>query len=70
MTASKMHHHTQDEYIKDRTIKTVGEKTVLKQTLWFPTPGSVQWQARWDFEQPGLWKVALPVAGGLEIDDL
>jgi len=33
-------------------------------------PGIIQGQAGWDFEQRGVEGGALPIAGGLEVDDL
>ena len=44
---------------------------VAQRSCGCPLPGSVQSQAGWGFEQPGLVeRVPAPMAGGLELDDL
>ena len=43
---------------------------VARSSCGCPLPGRVQGQIGWDFEQPGLVEGSLPVAGGLELDNL
>jgi len=43
---------------------------VAQRSCGCPLPGSVEGQVGWSSEQPGWWKMSLPMAGGLELGDL
>ena len=51
----------------------VGGETLEQVAQWgcgCPLPGTIQGQAGWGFEQPGLVRDLVLTAGGLELDDL